>query len=107
MEGVFAAGDCRRGQSLIVWGIQYVARVVLSFQDLTDAGVISEGRGAAAEVDAWLSGGSTRLPKAGGIKARVSVRACFLNIISERDWQNFIPPPSTLPARVIESEDEN
>src|SRR6267142_1509626 len=22
MDGVFAAGDCRRGQSLIVWGIQ-------------------------------------------------------------------------------------
>lgn len=22
VEGVFAAGDCRRGQSLIVWGIQ-------------------------------------------------------------------------------------
>ncbi|KAG6874273.1 glutamate synthase [NADH] [Termitomyces sp. Mi166 len=71
VDGVFAAGDCRRGQSLIVWGI-------------------NEGRGAAAEVDAWLSGGSTRLPKAGGIKAR-----------------NFIPPPSTLPARVIDSEDEN
>lgn len=25
VEGVFAAGDCRRGQSLIVWGIKYVA----------------------------------------------------------------------------------
>lgn len=24
VEGVFAAGDCRRGQSLIVWGIKYV-----------------------------------------------------------------------------------
>ncbi|KAG6891336.1 glutamate synthase [NADH] [Termitomyces sp. T32_za158] len=71
VEGVFAAGDCRRGQSLIVWGIH-------------------EGRAAAAEVDAWLSNGSTRLPNAGGIKAR-----------------NFIPPPSTLPARVIDSEDEN
>lgn len=33
----------------------------------------SEGRGAAAEVDAWLSNGSTRLPSAGGIKARVSI----------------------------------
>lgn len=32
----------------------------------------SEGRGAAAEVDAWLSSGLTRLPSAGGIKARVS-----------------------------------
>jgi len=51
IDGVFAAGDCRRGQSLIVWGI-------------------NEGRGAAAEVDAWLSSGLTRLPSAGGIKAR-------------------------------------
>jgi glutamate synthase (NADPH/NADH) len=24
VKGVFAAGDCRRGQSLIVWGIKYV-----------------------------------------------------------------------------------
>ena len=24
VDGVFAAGDCRRGQSLIVWGIAYV-----------------------------------------------------------------------------------
>ncbi|KAI0065492.1 NADPH-dependent glutamate synthase [Artomyces pyxidatus] len=51
VEGVFAAGDCRRGQSLIVWGI-------------------NEGRGAAAEVDNWLMGGNTRLPSAGGIKTR-------------------------------------
>lgn len=34
--------------------------------------IFSEGRGAAAEVDAWLSQGTTRLPKAGGIKQRVS-----------------------------------
>ncbi|KAI0093569.1 NADPH-dependent glutamate synthase [Irpex rosettiformis] len=60
VEGIFAAGDCRRGQSLIVWGIK-------------------EGRGAAAEVDAWLSNGLTRLPIDGGIKQR-----------------NFIPPTSTL-----------
>jgi glutamate synthase (NADPH/NADH) len=53
VEGVFAAGDCRRGQSLIVWGI-------------------NEGRGAAAEVDTWLQS-STRLPSAGGIKTRVFV----------------------------------
>lgn len=60
VESVFAAGDCRRGQSLIVWGI-------------------NEGRGAAAEVDAWLSDGSTRLPSAGGIKTR-----------------RFVAPPSRL-----------
>ena len=36
----------------------------------------SEGRGAAAEVDAWLMGGNTRLPRAGGIKSRV--RKTFL-----------------------------
>jgi NAD(P)H-dependent glutamate synthase small subunit len=42
MEGVFAAGDCRRGQSLVVWAI-------------------NEGRGAAREVDRYLMG-STDLP---------------------------------------------
>lgn len=52
VEGVFAAGDCRRGQSLIVWGI-------------------NEGRGAAAEIDTWLTHVPTRLPSAGGIKTRV------------------------------------
>jgi glutamate synthase (NADPH) small chain len=35
VEGVFAAGDCRRGQSLVVWAI-------------------NEGRGAAAAVDQYL-----------------------------------------------------
>ena len=39
IDGVFAAGDCRRGQSLIVWGI-------------------AEGRGAARAVDAYLMGHS-------------------------------------------------
>lgn len=44
VEGVFAAGDARRGQSLIVWAI-------------------NEGREVAREVDAYLMG-STALPKA-------------------------------------------
>ncbi len=42
VEGVFAAGDCRRGQSLVVWAI-------------------NEGRGAAREVDRYLMG-ATNLP---------------------------------------------
>jgi glutamate synthase (NADPH/NADH) small chain len=42
MPGVFAAGDCRRGQSLVVWAI-------------------NEGRGAARAVDQFLMG-STLLP---------------------------------------------
>ncbi|QDT25679.1 Glutamate synthase [NADPH] small chain [Gimesia panareensis] len=42
IEGVFAAGDCRRGQSLIVWAI-------------------NEGRGAARECDRFLMG-ETELP---------------------------------------------
>jgi len=37
LEGVFAAGDCRRGQSLVVWAI-------------------NEGRGAAEAVDQYLAG---------------------------------------------------
>jgi len=52
LEGVFAAGDCRRGQSLVVWGIQ-------------------EGRAAAVDVDNFLTGNSTsRLPVKGSIKMR-------------------------------------
>ena len=47
VPGVFAAGDSRRGQSLIVWAI-------------------SEGRECAAAVDAWLTG-SNHLPTRSGI----------------------------------------
>src|SRR5207244_12876642 len=42
VAGVFAAGDCRRGQSLVVWAI-------------------NEGRGAARECDRYLMG-NTNLP---------------------------------------------
>jgi glutamate synthase (NADPH/NADH) small chain len=42
VKGVFAAGDCRRGQSLVVWAI-------------------NEGRGAARECDRYLMG-NTDLP---------------------------------------------
>jgi glutamate synthase (NADPH/NADH) small chain len=42
VKGVFAAGDCRRGQSLVVWAI-------------------NEGRGAARECDRYLMG-TTSLP---------------------------------------------
>jgi glutamate synthase (NADPH/NADH) small chain len=42
VKGVFAAGDMRRGQSLVVWAI-------------------NEGRGAARECDRYLMG-STDLP---------------------------------------------
>ena len=38
IPSVFAAGDCRRGQSLVVWAI-------------------NEGRGAARECDRFLMGG--------------------------------------------------
>jgi glutamate synthase (NADPH/NADH) small chain len=40
IPGIFAAGDCRRGQSLVVWGI-------------------NEGRGAARSIDQYLRGSST------------------------------------------------
>ncbi|QRG37974.1 hypothetical protein FDK38_002363 [Candidozyma auris] len=49
-ENLFAAGDCRRGQSLVVWGIQ-------------------EGRQCAREVDNYLMG-STRLPGNGSVEQR-------------------------------------
>ncbi|XP_018022904.1 glutamate synthase [NADH] isoform X2 [Hyalella azteca] len=45
---VFAAGDCRRGQSLVVWAI-------------------SEGRQAAREVDAFLMQGRSSLSTVGGL----------------------------------------
>ncbi|QQE13761.1 glutamate synthase subunit beta [Planctomycetota bacterium] len=45
IEGVFAAGDCRRGQSLVVWAI-------------------NEGRGAARKIDEYLTG-SSELPAPG------------------------------------------
>jgi glutamate synthase (NADPH/NADH) small chain len=45
IEGVFAAGDCRRGQSLVVWAI-------------------NEGRGAARAIDTFLEGYSN-LPAPG------------------------------------------
>ena len=47
VEGVFAAGDCRRGQSLVVWAI-------------------TEGRQAAREIDEFLVGDSL-LPGLGGV----------------------------------------
>lgn len=40
VDGVFAAGDCRRGQSLVVWGI-------------------NEGREAARQIDSYLMGSSS------------------------------------------------
>lgn len=51
VPGVYAAGDCRRGQSLIVWGI-------------------NEGRMCAREVDHKLMG-NTYLPVTGGIQQRI------------------------------------
>ncbi len=45
IEGVFTAGDCRRGQSLVVWAI-------------------NEGRGAARAIDEYLTG-SSLLPAPG------------------------------------------
>ena len=52
VPGVFAAGDCRRGQSLIVWGI-------------------NEGRMAARECDLYLEK-CTSLPVTGGIVKRTA-----------------------------------
>jgi len=48
VPGVFAAGDSRRGQSLVVWAI-------------------SEGRDCAVAVDAWLMG-SSALPRRAGVE---------------------------------------
>jgi NAD(P)H-dependent glutamate synthase small subunit len=53
VAGVFAAGDCRRGQSLVVWAI-------------------NEGRGAARAIDAFLMGCST-LPAPGITQGMIAV----------------------------------
>ncbi|XP_050334422.1 uncharacterized protein LOC126762005 [Bactrocera neohumeralis] len=45
---VFAAGDCRRGQSLVVWAI-------------------TEGRQAARQIDTYLMGSPSNLPGPGGV----------------------------------------
>lgn len=50
VPGIFAAGDCRRGQSLVVWAI-------------------NEGRQAAREIDLYLMR-NTRLPVTGGLQQR-------------------------------------
>ncbi|KAH8914660.1 glutamate synthase [Atractiella rhizophila] len=78
VEGVFAAGDCRRGQSLIVWGIQ-------------------EGRASAVEVDEYLmrnegqwSKRETRLAWAGSIKKR--------NFSSYVDTPSLVTPTETIVA---------
>ena len=62
LSGVFAAGDCRRGQSLIVW--YDLATSLLYCNANRDRG-INEGRGAARDVDTYLMGMATQLPKAG------------------------------------------
>ncbi|KAJ2909602.1 glutamate synthase [NADH], partial [Coemansia aciculifera] len=51
VDGVFAAGDCRRGQSLVVWGI-------------------NEGRLAAREIDQFLRSNTSHLPVSGGVVPR-------------------------------------
>ena len=53
-DGVFAAGDCRRGQSLVVWAI-------------------NEGRAAAAAMDEYLMG-SSHLPRPAFGSAAISLR---------------------------------
>jgi glutamate synthase (NADH) len=48
IERIYSAGDCRRGQSLVVHAI-------------------NEGRQAAREIDSDLSGGLSTLPGPGGV----------------------------------------
>ncbi|KAK9817844.1 hypothetical protein WJX72_002960 [[Myrmecia] bisecta] len=52
IDGVFAAGDCRRGQSLVVWAI-------------------AEGRGAATAVDAYLANQQPKHPNPRPVKGGI------------------------------------
>ena len=54
VDGIYACGDCRRGQSLVVWAI-------------------NEGRSAALQIDRELTGLSL-LPQIGGIIARTDLQ---------------------------------
>ncbi|KIV98658.1 hypothetical protein, variant 3 [Verruconis gallopava] len=69
LPGVFAAGDCRRGQSLIVWGI-------------------NEGRQCARDVDSFLTGVGSQLPVTGGIVKRPPYE--LLNKIENAPRKNLI-----------------
>ena len=67
-EGIFAAGDIRRGQSLVVWAI-------------------SEGREAARAVDTWLMGESALEAKDESfvhLDARELIARYFLLFICEQ-----------------------
>ena len=80
MDGVFAAGDCRRGQSLVVWGI-------------------TEGRQAARQVDEYLMGHSL-LPGLGGvIHPKVQVDKDEAKAAEEINLVNGSPKkePNTVP----------
>jgi len=76
VEGVFAAGDCRRGQSLIVWGI-------------------NEGRQAAREVDLYLEK-CTSLPVTGGIVKRTAVEILGKNLSHEVHGHSERAPPQVI-----------
>jgi glutamate synthase (NADPH/NADH) len=70
VQGVFAAGDCRRGQSLVVWGI-------------------NEGRMAAREIDVYLMG-NTVLPVTGGLLTPPPFQPKGVSLLS-KSTNGFIP----------------
>ncbi len=63
--GVFAAGDCRRGQSLVVWAIR-------------------EGRDAAAAMDKWV--GQWLRPMGGGGEG-TAIGGCGCGLVGVRVWR--------------------
>ena len=69
LPAVFAAGDCRRGQSLIVWGI-------------------NEGRQCARELDAHLTGQGSQLPVTGGV-----VKLDVQSLLSHKEANGHVPEP--------------
>ncbi|KAK6596797.1 glutamate synthase [Botrytis cinerea] len=76
VEGIFAAGDCRRGQSLIVWGI-------------------NEGRQCARECDRFLEG-STSLPVTGGI-----VKSSASEILARGPHREILGRAERAPIQVV------
>jgi glutamate synthase (NADPH/NADH) len=87
VEGIFAAGDCRRGQSLIVWFVVTLSHseswmVCLCGDANRDFRGINEGRQAAREVDLYLEN-CTNLPVTGGIVRRTAEEVFIAAAVAE------------------------
>ena len=92
MEGIFAAGDCRRGQSLIVWGIKLVLLIdVMAFSNFSlvrdEEQLPKSMHGSAVVLLGFQAPEASRL---GFVLTR------SLKLLLKHSKQLFAPPPTTL-----------